>query len=321
MSEDLVSIIVPVYNVKKYLERCVNSIINQTYKKLEIILIDDGSTDGSGYLCDELKEKDSRIVVIHQKNEGVSNSRNKGIKISTGKYIGFVDSDDYIEKNMVKQLYKNATKTGSDISMCGYNIIKEDSNNYVKRKKDGEKKLLVSKNIDLFYKMTNRTSKGFMWNKLFSREIFNNIEFNKNIKMCEDLLVNIQISNNMKKFCYDDIHLYNYVMRDESAIHNKNYDKYYTAVIAYRIIIDILQKNKSKYVDLYVLDKFKWENGIIKNCKKYKKKLNAETKNDYSFIIKSMQLSLKDKIETIIRYRFNLLYILLKKVRFFVNNR
>lgn len=100
----LVSIIVPVYNVEKYLERCINSIIQQSYNDLEIILIDDGSTDASGKICDEYKEKDDRIIVIHKENGGLSDARNAGIKIFTGEYVTFIDSDDYVSKNMVSNM-------------------------------------------------------------------------------------------------------------------------------------------------------------------------------------------------------------------------
>ena len=103
--EKLVSIIVPVYNVDKYLERCVNSIIQQSYRNLEIILVDDGSTDNSGTICDTYKEKDDRIIVIHKENGGLSDARNAGIKIFTGEYVTFIDSDDYVSLDMICLLY------------------------------------------------------------------------------------------------------------------------------------------------------------------------------------------------------------------------
>ena len=117
--DDLVSVIVPVYNVEKYLERCVDSIICQTYCNLEIILVDDGSTDGSGSICDDYKKKDSRIIVIHKKNGGLSDARNAGLDIAKGKFISFVDSDDYIDQKMLHILYSLANDNGSDIAICG----------------------------------------------------------------------------------------------------------------------------------------------------------------------------------------------------------
>ncbi|EPX11381.1 glycosyltransferase family 2 protein [Streptococcus agalactiae] len=112
-----ISIIIPVYNVKKYLNDCIQSVINQTYNNLEIILIDDGSTDGSGDYCDEIAKKDSRIFVYHKTNGGLSEARNVGIKISTGKYITFIDSDDYIENLYIETLYNSLIEYKADMSL------------------------------------------------------------------------------------------------------------------------------------------------------------------------------------------------------------
>ena len=110
----LISIIVPIYNVELYLEKCIESIINQTYKNLEIILVDDGSTDSCGKICDEYAKKDNRIKVIHKINGGLSDARNKGMEIAKGKYIGFVDGDDYVASDMYETLYKFSVKNSLD---------------------------------------------------------------------------------------------------------------------------------------------------------------------------------------------------------------
>ncbi|MBQ9991389.1 MAG: glycosyltransferase [Lachnospiraceae bacterium] len=117
---DLISVIVPVYNIDKYIRRCVESIVKQTYQNLQIILVDDGSTDQSGKICDELARCDTRIMVIHQKNNGASGARNAGILHAEGRYIGFVDGDDYIEKEMYECLYSAAIAHKADIASCGY---------------------------------------------------------------------------------------------------------------------------------------------------------------------------------------------------------
>lgn len=123
---ELISIIVPVYNVEKYLEKCVDSIINQTYKNLEIILVDDGATDSSGKLCDELAKIDNRIKVYHKENGGLSDARNYGVEKSTGEYIGFVDSDDYIDAEMYEKLYEAIKKENVDVVECNLKIIYPD---------------------------------------------------------------------------------------------------------------------------------------------------------------------------------------------------
>ena len=116
--EELISIIVPIYKTEKYLDRCIKSIINQTYKNLEVILVDDGSPDRCGVICDKWAQKDKRIKVIHKENGGVSDSRNAGLDIANGEYIGFVDSDDYIHKDFIKILYNLCKENNSDISVC-----------------------------------------------------------------------------------------------------------------------------------------------------------------------------------------------------------
>ena len=120
-----ISVIIPVYNVEEYLDKCVTSVLNQTYKNLEIILVDDGSPDNCPKMCDEWAKKDKRIKVVHKKNGGLSDARNSGIEVCTGEYIGFVDSDDYIDKQMYKELLKRIESTNSDMVMCGINCVND----------------------------------------------------------------------------------------------------------------------------------------------------------------------------------------------------
>ncbi len=130
--ETLISIVIPIYNVEKYLDRCIESIVNQTYKNLEIILVDDGSTDGSPAICDLWAQKDSRIKTIHKQNEGAGFTRNVGIENATGKYIFFIDSDDYVDLTMVEKCLVNAQKYDSDVVMFGRN---DDVNGTVKKRR------------------------------------------------------------------------------------------------------------------------------------------------------------------------------------------
>ena len=125
---ETISIIIPVYNVEKYLNKCLNSVIEQTYKNIEVILIDDGSTDNSGKICDEYAKNDIRIKIIHQQNGGVSTARNNGLEHATGKYITFVDSDDYIEKEMIETMAKKIMKKNADIVICGVTDRDEENN-------------------------------------------------------------------------------------------------------------------------------------------------------------------------------------------------
>lgn len=137
--DKVISVIIPVYNIEKYLDRCLESIINQSYTNLEIILIDDGSTDNSGKICDDYKNQDNRIIVVHKKNEGVSQARNLGISIATGEFLSFVDGDDTVEKDMFLTLINNAYKYNADFSCCGVRFI------YIWMEKSLMKKLIQNR--------------------------------------------------------------------------------------------------------------------------------------------------------------------------------
>lgn len=120
MKTELISVIIPVYKVEKYINRCVESVLVQNYHNIEVILVDDGSPDNCGIICDRYADKDSRVKVIHKTNGGLSDARNAGLNIATGQYICFIDSDDYIEKDMLKDMYDNIVRTGADITICNY---------------------------------------------------------------------------------------------------------------------------------------------------------------------------------------------------------
>ena len=139
--EDVVSVIVPVYNVEQYIRKCIESILNQTYNKMEIILVDDGSTDNSGIICDEYSKRDKRIKVIHKINGGLSDARNAGLDICTGDYIVFVDSDDYIKNNMIEMLHKDILEKRADISVCSYFF---DNDGNIKRKNISTEKFVTA---------------------------------------------------------------------------------------------------------------------------------------------------------------------------------
>ena len=183
--DPVISIIIPVYNTEKYLRRCLDSIVAQTYKDFECILVDDGSTDGSGMICDEYTKRDSRFKVIHKENEGVSAARNDGVSAASGEWIAFADSDDWMERNMLEELM-NKTSEGCDIVMCDY---------YRQYSLDGvEYMILKPKSLDHTAVMEDLFSgnlMGALWNKLIRRSCFEryNIQFPTNISFMEDIFV------------------------------------------------------------------------------------------------------------------------------------
>lgn len=210
---ELISVIVPVYKVEEYLRRCIDSIINQTYRNLEIILVDDGSPDNCGKICDEYALLDKRIKVIHKENGGQSEARNYGLKIAKGKYFGFIDSDDYIKEDMYENLYNLLIKYDADISMC--NIVKKSNNkneimeNYKEIEKYDTKSSLLELLDD---HITN-----YIYNKLYKREIWNNIEFSVGI-ILEDMDVMYKILEKSKKIICTNKTEYYYCIRNNSSI-------------------------------------------------------------------------------------------------------
>lgn len=212
---ELVSIIVPIYNVEKYLEKCIESIIKQSYKNLEIILVNDGSTDKSKEICNRYKNQDKRILLINKKNNGVSAARNAGLDIAKGKYIAFVDSDDYLESHMIESMLRNINTTCCDMAICGYNIIFEDGKNKVSDNNNITTILKSKEVIELIFR-TNKIN-GFLWNKIFKREILEKFRLDESLDICEDLCLICEILRKDLSICYSSEPLYNYRNTNSSA--------------------------------------------------------------------------------------------------------
>lgn len=170
----LISIIVPVYNVKDYLEKCLQSICVQTYKNLEIILIDDGSSDGSGELCDLFAQRDGRIKVIHQTNAGQSAARNRGLAVAQGEFLGFVDSDDWIEPDMYEFLYHLLKENGADISICSH--YRDKGKKSVAKYSSGEQ-FVFTRDEGIRALVVDRRIRNYVWDKLYKRRLFSGITF------------------------------------------------------------------------------------------------------------------------------------------------
>lgn len=215
----MISIIVPIYKSQKFLNRCIDSIITQTYNELEIILVDDGSPDDSGKICDEYKKKDSRIKVIHKANGGVSSARNAGLDIASGEYVGFVDSDDYINKEMFEVLYKDLKKNDCDVAICSwyYEIDRELSQD-----KSMLKEYKVINNISAIEELLKDSFKGFLCNKLFKRDLFISVRLKEELTMCEDYFAVYTVLKNAKNISINPTPLYYYVQTNNSATFNEN---------------------------------------------------------------------------------------------------
>ena len=213
-----ISVIIPIYNVEKYLKRCIESVMNQTYSNLEIILVDDGSPDNCGKICDEYQEKDSRIKVIHKKNGGLSDARNAGIKIATGEIISYIDSDDYIDKDMYEYMLSEMIREDADIVICGTKIDYDDGTTRIKnsesRKVLNTKDALIELNSFKSFDMA-------VWNKLYKREIIDGISFPIG-KKSEDYFVMYQYFDRAKKILILPEAKYHYIQRANSISRGKN---------------------------------------------------------------------------------------------------
>lgn len=241
MAQPEISIITPVYNVEKYIERCVNSLTNQTFQNIEIILVDDSSTDSSLEICKKLAENDPRIKVLHKENEGAGMARNAALKVATGKYIGFVDSDDYVDPDMFQTLYEKAEKYGSDLILSGYHLVdgsifsksgsrttkvyfdkdtQIDNEEDIKKLKMGIVGSLPEDKDDSKYGMS-------LWKNLFRHEVIqkNNITFeSEREKFSEDALFMVDYIASIKKATGINEAFYNYCRNGNSI--SKSYDPY-----------------------------------------------------------------------------------------------
>jgi glycosyltransferase involved in cell wall biosynthesis len=221
MEEKKISIIVPIYNVEVYLNRCIDSIINQTYHNIEIILVDDGSPDNCGQICDSYAEQDQRIKVIHQQNQGLSGARNSGIEVAIGKYIAFVDSDDMIHPQYIEVLYKSCEQEKAQIGMCQFETVKEANSQpskqvhlveYGKISKDiqdGGSAIRQMYEEDYYIEYT------VAWNKLYDACLFNEIRFPVG-KIHEDEATTYKLLYIAKKVVRVEQKLYYYLIRENS---------------------------------------------------------------------------------------------------------
>ncbi len=240
--KSLISVIVPVYNAGKYFNNCINSIVNQTYKNLEIIIVDDGSTDDTPATCDDWAAKDNRIKVIHKGNGGAASARNAGLDNASGDYVGFVDADDYIDGDMYECMLSEIVEYGADAARCG--IVREADDGSTEDWGTGNYDVRIVDNKQLLADV----GEGFgilpvsPCNKLFRRECIGSIRFDTKFKFAEDTLFNFMAAKNIKKTVYHDVNRYHYIF-NQSSITNKeinenNFDEHRVMDIIFSLADD-----------------------------------------------------------------------------------
>ena len=252
-----ISVIVPVYNTKKELPRCIESICKQTYKDLEIICIDDGSSDGSGQILEEFQAKDNRIQVIHKENGGESSARNTGLKMSAGKYIAFCDCDDWIDPDMYEVLAGELERERIDMAASGWYKETDSSSQEIKNEQPVSKQIFGRDEL-LRYLYRRDSYRGFayMWDKLYRREILkdkkgNWILFREDLRLGGDVLYLAEIALNVKRAKYVDRSFYHYYQRTESGCHTRDVNKLHDWLKAYELV---LQRFGEEQVDDRIMD-------------------------------------------------------------------
>lgn len=212
----LISVVVPIYNVEKYLNKCIEGLLNQDYSNLEIILVDDGSTDSSGKIVDEYKEKNKNIKVIHKENGGLSSARNAGLKEAIGKYIIFIDSDDWIDTKMISTLFNLIKENDADISICSF-LRTNGSDGAFKYTNPQIKTFTNKEALMQLYNDDCLTEFVVAWNKLYNIELFKNIKYPEG-KIHEDEFTTYKLLYNAKKIVYTNEKLYNYRITPNSIM-------------------------------------------------------------------------------------------------------
>ena len=239
-----ISIIVPVYKVEKYIYRCVDSILKQSFENFELILVDDGSTDESKIICDLYESNDSRIKVIHKENGGLSDARNAGIDIAKGKYISFIDSDDYVEKDYIKSMYDAIKKDNSDISVS-LHVIKYE-NGKTKFKFENQCDKIVNAKQALEMMLYDDGLDLSAWGKLYKTVFFNNIKFPKG-RIFEDAATTYKLMDKAEKISLVNQYLYNYMIRNNSISSGKFNEKKMDLISSTKEMTDFVSQ---KYPDL-----------------------------------------------------------------------
>ncbi len=286
MDRELISIIIPVYNVEMLLTDCINSVLNQDYRNIEVILINDGSTDNSGEVCKSFEKKDNRIKVFEQKNSGVSVARNKGVEKAQGKYIIFVDSDDYLDVNHVSKMYSQINDE-IDLVICGYKIIDNDTHS-INLNADMQDSVLNPQ--EMFLKYWENYHHGYInapWNKMYKRELMqqNNIKFPKDISMGEDGFFNVQYMKCCRKIYLLAEYSYNFRIHSRQSTKKIFKNHYYMVTCIFDNLERILETynimTKEEFLDTH-----------------YKNYLD-EIKMSVKYILRDNSLNFKDKIENI----------------------
>lgn len=285
----LISVIVPVYNSEKFLKKCVDSILGQSYGNLEVVLINDGSTDGSAGICDAYARQDNRVRVFHQENCGVSATRNRGITLAVGEYIGFVDADDWIDTDMYQSLYALLKQYDADVSIHSFYV--EENEKDRSRRRDCDEVLVMDAKEAIREMLLAKRFAGHLCNKLFKQSLLQGLLLKKEIAIYEDMLFLWDVFHGANRVVFQDKKVYHYVIHSESALQTVWRDTFFTVFDATR---SVLKKTEKEYPDLVP----EARKTVLLSCLVVAMKLHRAkqlTKENYRKIRKMMKGSLNCK--------------------------
>lgn len=276
MEKSLVSVIVPIYKVEKYLEKCIQSVLKQNYTNLEIILVDDGSPDSCGEICDSYSSIDSRIRVIHKNNGGLSDARNVGIDAATGEYLVFVDSDDYVHPQMISILYDGIVKNAAELSVCGIKNVEENESVFCTDEVVDKWIVLENDKEKLEYALGTETTTVFTvaWNKMYHKRLFEKERYPVGV-IHEDEFTTYKMVHEAKRIAYTDTELYFYVQRANSIMSTEFNIKNLSVLDAYEERLD--RYSKEEMLDWYEKILFLYRIFLYRSRKKIDE--NAEIDN------------------------------------------
>lgn len=315
----IISIIVPVYNVEEYLQRCIDSILNQSFKNFELILVNDGSTDNSLKICKEYLLNDPRVKIINKENGGLSSARNAGINIAKGRYIGFVDSDDWINKEMYKILYELCEKNNSDIAECRYTVTTGNEMNL-----DNSSNLItILNNEEAIKSLYTNTSYGSVvsWNKLYRCELFKDIKFPEG-KLNEDQFTTYKLYYKSNKIVSIDKVLYYYFQSTKSIMRSEFTLKKLDAIEAIESSHKFFEENNLYDLvlwndTLYSFVLIKYFIILLRNEQfdnKYRNSILEKFRGRFWLFIKNEHISIKEKLLLMLFYVSPKLYIFINKI-------
>lgn len=316
MKRPEISIIVPVYNSSPYISKCIESILDQTFKNFELILVNDGSTDQSGHICEQYALQDSRIKLVHKENGGVSSARNAGINLARGEFISFVDGDDWIYKEMYSKLYDLSKETNSDISICS--IYREINGEVIGTKR--EEFIIEMDNTEAMRELfTGKYFRFAVWAKLYKKSCFKNILYPEDRRL-DDLPTTYKIFSNANKVAYTSYAGYIYLLRENSIITSSYNEKKLDVFLGWDEIITFMNKNYPKlskeYISCFVYYSMDHVYSILNQVEdpgernKYILYIQQYVRKYYKEILKNTRLSLKHKyLITLLNYNVKLLYL------------